>query len=120
MTDDHASAATTASSNVKLLTPEQLTEDLCSARIGTSFRVHGTPHGFAVTLTTVQSYPSGGRPDRFRKPFSLLFLGPRTPILIQATHLLEADGLPPWRLFLTPILGADPATEGQLYQAVFG
>ena len=62
-------------------------------------------------LSAATSPPGSGR-----APFSLLFHGPLTPWVHQATHRLEHAGLGPLELFLVP-LGPDAA--GMRYEAVF-
>jgi hypothetical protein len=52
-----------------------------------------------------------------RTPFSLLFRGPREPVLPQRIQRLEHDALGPLEIFLVPV-GRDEA--GTRYEAVFG
>ena len=51
-----------------------------------------------------------------RQPFSLIFVGPASPILPQATYRLEHDEMGALELFLVPV-GCDEV--GAQYQAVF-
>ncbi len=55
----------------------------------------------------------GGRP---RGSFSLLFRGPRVPLLPQRIYHLEHDTLGALQVFLVPIT---PDPQGSLYEAVF-
>ena len=59
---------------------------------------------------------SGAPPQTARAPFSIVFLGPRDPILPQRIYRLEHDELGTLDLFLVPI-GRDDA--GVRYEAVF-
>jgi hypothetical protein len=71
-----------------------------------------------LTLVVVEALPSHPRGnDRpKRKPFSLVFRGPFTPLLRQQIYALEQETLGEISIFLVPI-GPDEA--GQRYEAVF-
>jgi hypothetical protein len=56
--------------------------------------------------------PSAGT----RRPFALLFRGPKEPILTQRIYALSNPSLPGLEIFLVPV-GPDDA--GMLYEAVF-
>lgn len=51
-----------------------------------------------------------------RTPFSLLFRGPRQPVLPQKIYLLEHDRLGRLEIFLVPL---GPEGEAMRYEAVF-
>lgn len=51
-----------------------------------------------------------------RTPFSLLFRGPREPVLAQRIQRLEHDALGPLEIFLVPVGRDDTGTR---YEAVF-
>jgi hypothetical protein len=57
-----------------------------------------------------------GAPEAARAPFSIVFLGPREPVLPQRIYRLEHEQLGTLDLFLVPI-GRDDA--GVRYEAVF-
>jgi hypothetical protein len=59
---------------------------------------------------------SGAPPQTARAPFSIVFLGPRDPLLPQRIYRLEHEELGTLDLFLVPI-GRDDA--GVRYEAVF-
>jgi hypothetical protein len=59
---------------------------------------------------------SGAPPQTARAPFSIVFRGPRDPVLPQRIYRLEHDELGTVDLFLVPI-GRDDA--GVRYEAVF-
>ena len=58
---------------------------------------------------------TGGGPGR-RTPFSIVFRGPRTPLLPQRIYPMEHDAIGTFDLFLVPI---GPDQEGMRYEAVF-
>jgi len=51
-----------------------------------------------------------------RQPFSLVFRGPRDPLLPQRIYAVEHSGLGKLEIFLVPI---GPDEHGQRYQAIF-
>jgi hypothetical protein len=55
-------------------------------------------------------------PASGRAPFSLLFRGPRAPVLEQSIRCLEEPVLGNLDIFLVPI---GPDEEGMVYEAVF-
>ena len=71
--------------------------------------------GLPVEL--VEIYRPGGPPPRGRQPFSLVFRGPRHPVLPQHIYTLTNETLGRLEIFLVPI-GPDGA--GLRYEAVFG
>jgi len=92
-----------------------------AGRVGDTFDM--AADGAAVTPVelveaTESSEPGGTGPDgQTRNQFSLVFLGPTSPHLPQATYLLTHAELGELALFLVPI-GADSA--GIRYEAAFG
>ncbi len=81
---------------------------------GGQFRVAAAE--FDLQLTAVTEY-SGGQPGSPRTPFSVVFRGPLSPILPQATYRLEHDGLGTLDLFIVPL---GPERDAMRYEAVFG
>lgn len=65
-----------------------------------------------VTPLGATNVPVGAQ----RAPFSLLFLGPTTPLLSQQIYPLSHPDLGRFALFLVPI---DSTQEGIRYQAIF-
>lgn len=87
-------------------------------RVGEIFRLvapGGTELVLRLSEVTPLS-PATSPPGSPRSPFTVLFHGPPTPWVSQATHRLEHGGLGPLELFLVP-LGPDAA--GMRYEAVF-
>ncbi|MDH3389966.1 MAG: hypothetical protein OEN02_18930 [Gammaproteobacteria bacterium] len=69
-------------------------------------------------LELIEIKPLGEHdPDaKIRQPFSLLFRGPREPMLQQQAYQLENSNLGEMLLFLVPI---GPDEKGMLYESVF-
>jgi hypothetical protein len=85
---------------------------------GSKFRVrHGTAESLEFELTEANS--TGGQAataSGARQPFSLIFRGPRQPVLPQRIYDLEHDELNAMSIFLVPI---GPDEVGMRYEAVF-
>jgi len=85
------------------------------ALVGTAFAVvDGDEAAIEFRLTEIVIL--GERPGH-RQPFSLRFLGPRTPLLEQATHRLVHAEMGALELFFGPIASG---SEGTIYEALFG
>lgn len=89
-------------------------------RVGQPFEV-GVPGAapVAIRLADARESPEpGGRgPDgQPRKQFSVIFRGPRDPVLPQATYAVRHDELGDLDLFLVPV-GRDD--DGTTYEAAF-
>ena len=82
-------------------------------RVGEGFRLAADDGTVGVTL--VECERLGGTVLE-RKPFSLVFLGPREPVLPQRIYPLSHDELGELEIFLVPI--AQDA-DGTRYEAVF-
>lgn len=70
------------------------------------------PLGLELVEATATGHPGSSG----RQPFSLLFRGPASPVLTQATYRLESEGFGEIELFLVPL---GPADGGFRYEAVF-
>ncbi len=81
------------------------------------FRLHPDA-GDPLDLRLVEVTPLGERtaPAGGRAPFSLVFRGPRAPLLPQRIYRLEHDAIGTFEIFLVPI---GPDQEGMRYEAVF-
>lgn len=99
---------------------EWLTHADFAGRVGDSFTVtagDGAAPPLELVEATESSEPGGQGPDgQTRMQFSLLFRGPTTPVLAQATYRLSHAELGDLDLFLVPV-GIEP--DGLRYQAVF-
>jgi len=70
-----------------------------------------------VEVTPLPARPSRlGAPPPGRAPFSLVFLGPKAPLLPQRIYCFEHRTLGELDIFIVPI---GPDEEGMLYEAVF-
>jgi hypothetical protein len=100
---------------------ETLTLEHFTPHIGTEF-VCRTPDGGTYPLRLNEAVAAGeqGRKvpgkEELRSPFSLLFLGPESPVLPQSIYPLEHTELGTLPLFIVPV-GKEGG--GILYQAVF-
>jgi uncharacterized protein DUF6916 len=101
---------------------ESFTRDTFAGRVGEQFRLRldeGVTLELELAVVTDLSQRSAGppRPGAARRsPFSLLFRGPRDPVLPQRMYPLEHEGLGSFELFLVPV-GRDQA--GTQYEAIF-
>jgi hypothetical protein len=97
---------------------EALTHESFQPHVGTDFAVRPGPDA-ALRLTLIEAAATGPAPAgdaARRRPFSLLFRGPRAPVLPQRIYRLEHAALDPLEIFIVPI---GPDAEGMRYQAVF-
>lgn len=92
---------------------EDLTVESFEGRVGERFRLAVDEGTFDLTLAECRRL--GGTALR-REPFSLVFLGPREPVLPQRIYGLANDELGELEIFLVPI--AQDA-DGTRYEAVF-
>ena len=73
--------------------------------------------GLDLKLSEVTALsPETSPPGSARQPFALLFHGPATPWVGQATHRLEHPRLGSLEIFLVPI---GPDGSGMRYEAIF-
>jgi hypothetical protein len=80
------------------------------------FRLNCDSGTFEVKLIECRKLDSHGRSQGQREPFSLMFLGPRQPILPQRIYNFDFGQLGTLEIFIVPI-GTDAL--GVRYQAVF-
>ena|SRR5712691_4302613 len=100
---------------------ETWTQATFTPHLGTTFQLHPeSAPGLDVELITVtpwSAHDAGGAAAlRQRAPFSVIFRGPRTPILPQRIYTMEHAQLGVFALFLVPI---GPDQHGMCYEAVF-
>ena len=94
---------------------DQLTANDFVGYLGSTVRPQG--HGQEMVLDRIDRREFPGWEGATRKPFSLIFRGPRQPILPEGLYPVEfADG-PTLVLYVIPIL--TPARDHQEYQVVF-
>ncbi|MBA2691313.1 MAG: hypothetical protein H0U65_02310 [Rubrobacter sp.] len=96
---------------------ENFTIHTFSECVGDVFRVlaGGTSH---VEIILVSATELGGENTNAipRKPFSLVFRGPKDIPLSQRTYEVEHEGIGAFALFLVPV---GPDGEGMGYEAIF-
>lgn len=85
-------------------------------RVGETFRVEGPSGAFPLTLVEATDLARRESPRPGRCPFSVIFLGPPTPVLTQGIRALEHATLGRLEIFLVPI---GPDAAGMRYEAVF-
>ncbi len=95
---------------------ESLTYGDFFERVGEEFRVPADGAGIAIVLVEATDLTRPESPAPGRRPFSLIFRGPRAPVLPQRTWPLEHPTLGRLEIFLVPI-GPDGA--GMRYEAIF-
>jgi hypothetical protein len=87
-------------------------------RLGETFRIQTAESQWVVmTLVEAVALDDSAAPEGRRAPFSIVFRGPRDPVLPQRTYRVEHEAIGAFDLFLVPI---GPDREGMRYQAVFG
>jgi hypothetical protein len=92
----------------------ELTHETFAERIGQRFTL-AEPAAVEFELEAARLGPEP--PDAGRHPFSLVFRGPRDPLLPQSIYALEHDGeLGTLEIFIVPIARDAGATR---YEAVF-
>lgn len=93
---------------------DKLTVEDFSRLLQQPFRLTSAEGAFELVLVSAEARgrPVGGG----RQPFSLLFRGPRQPVLPQAIHPLVHDALGTLEIFIVPV-GAN--ADGVEYEAIF-
>jgi hypothetical protein len=97
---------------------EALTHESFVPHVGTDFPARLGPDA-TLRLTLIEASVTGPAPAggaARRRPFSLVFRGPRAPMLPQRIYRLEHEAMGPLEIFIVPI-GSD--AEGMRYQAIF-
>ena len=93
------------------------TRDAFAQCLGQPFRVHvGSTDSVEMVLAEVTAprrHPGVPAGDR---PFSLIFRGPRAPVLPQKIYPMENDRLGRHEIFIVPV---GPDADGMRYEAVF-
>jgi hypothetical protein len=96
--------------------PEVLTAESFARHVGKPFRFAGSPH--VLTLDRIEGDGGGAPSPGFRRPFILIFRGPRErEILPEGFYECEAEGGARFSLYVGPVL--TPAPDRQEYQAAF-
>jgi hypothetical protein len=98
---------------------ENFTVDTFAPLVGDAFVAHVDATN-VLELELAAAVPMG-RPDsttaiHVRRPFSLTFRGPRTPVMVQRIYPMDHPTLGSFEVFLVPV-GSDE--HGMLYELVF-
>jgi len=96
---------------------EKLTVESFAEEMGKAFRLtQADVPAMDLVLVEARSLSARSGAPGGRAPFSLVFLGPRDPVLAQRIYPLESPSLGRLEIFLVPV-GAD--AQGVKYEAVF-
>lgn len=85
-------------------------------RLNQVFRLTYDGGTLEVELIECQKLNSHGRSEGQREPFSLIFLGPKQPVLSQRMYNFDLGQLGSFDIFIVPI---GPDSSGMRYEAVF-
>ncbi|MBV9325843.1 MAG: hypothetical protein JO352_18900 [Chloroflexi bacterium] len=94
---------------------ESFTIDTFSSLVGDTFAMH-VDADHVLQLELIHAASTGQSNPSARRPFSLVFRGPPTPVAVQQIYQLHHPALGRFAPFLVPI-GRDE--RGMLYEAVF-
>jgi hypothetical protein len=94
---------------------DTLTLETFAPRIGDRFQI-SAGEGPTIDATLIEAAPLGASARGGRQPFSIVFLGPRSPVWPQRIYRVDHEALGSCDLFLVPI---GPRDGGMQYQAVF-
>ena len=79
------------------------------------FRFEGHHHALRLAAVDVSVRPHA--PELTRKPFTLIFHGPKQEVMPEGMYAVEVENGPRFELYVMPILTREP--DRQDYQAVF-
>ena len=83
--------------------------------VNKSFRFEGRHHSLRLAAVDVSELPNS--PDNQRKPFTLIFHGPRGDVMPEGFYVAEVEGGTHFEFYVIPIHTKAP--ERQEYQVVF-
>lgn len=72
--------------------------------------------GRSLEMRLIEVSGYGRRPDAAREAYSLVFRGPKQPLLAQCIYSLRHELMGQLEIFLVPI---GPDSEGMRYEAIF-
>jgi len=90
--------------------------------VGTNFMIHTQAGLIDVQLNEATELPRGNRPEQFRTPLSLIFIGPPDVALLQDTYLIEHPALGRHQWCMVPVSSGSPASiddNKRYYQILF-
>lgn len=94
---------------------DTLTVDDWSKHLGQTFQIHYRPEE-QLDLQLGSVTPLGAASRYRRQAYSLLFFGPLTPLLPQATYPLWNEAMGRLEIFLVPL---GPQGQAMCYEAIF-
>ena len=94
----------------------ELTHERFAAHLNQTFRLTAGTDTLEFELIDVEPRGADDAAYPGRRPFSLLFRGPMTPILPQQIYRFEHDGLGGLDLFAVPV---GPDDIGMRYEVIF-
>jgi hypothetical protein len=80
------------------------------------FRLEHEKGDLEVELIECRKISSSGLPPGQREPFSLMFSGPRQPVLPQGIYRFSCEQLGSFEIFIVPVGSGSSGTQ---YQAIF-
>jgi hypothetical protein len=96
---------------------ESFTAEMFAGRIGQQFRLRASADTvMQVELIEAKVLGSSAADSSLRKPFSILFRGPMTPVWPQRIYRVEHDAMESFDLFVVPV---GPKNGGMEYEAIF-
>ena len=95
---------------------EDFTLETFAGRLGETFRVDDDSGVVDLRLASAEAGNDRPAKPEERTPFSIVFVGPREPILPQRIYRFAHEGLGTFELFIVPI---GPDESGMQYEAVF-
>jgi hypothetical protein len=96
---------------------EDLTCEHFERRLNQVSRIKSDSGALELRLVECRRLNSHGRSNGQREPFSLMFLGPRQPVLPQRMYNFDFGELGAFDIFIVPIASDG---SGTTYEAVFG
>jgi hypothetical protein len=97
--------------------PGDLTHESFAACLNQKCRVQPDSGTLEMELIECRKLSPGGKTNQgHREPFSLIFRGPRAPILPQRIYRFDFAQLGPLEIFIVPI---GPDESGMRYEAIF-
>jgi hypothetical protein len=96
--------------------PKPLEHTTFSPYVNDLFRAKLPQGDVEIELGEVDLHPGGPMGGSTRQPFTLIFLGPKSAMLPEATYALTHADLGTVEIYLIPIISSG---ERQSYQAIF-
>lgn len=96
--------------------PEALEHTHFEGHTGETFRLEGGGNAAALVLHEVELGDFGVKLEGLRKPFTLIFRGPREPVLPEGMYALAHEAFEGVTIYVSPIVTFG---DHQDYQSVF-